>query len=158
VAQVGYLLLLSLEQRFVRHDELVLSEPMRQEIAYIQEHARPGDTVAVVMAGYAYHLPLEVRVLDMVGLNDRHIAHVPPQFPGGLFGRGDVFGKWDVDYVLAQRPDYVQVFGAERAADGTWRSGFTGTTRLLNDPRFAAAYQRATEPAGYGWFVRTAPD
>ncbi len=156
VAQVCYLLLFSLDLRFINNTNLFISDYHRAERRYLAEHVQPGDTVAVVMAGYAYHLPLDVRVVDMVGLNDRHIARVTPQFPGGLFGSGDVFGKWDVDYVLAQRPRYVQGFGARRTSRG-WQTEFTGTTRLLNDPRFAEQYRWVEEPAGYGWFVRV-PD
>jgi hypothetical protein len=42
-----------------------------------------------------------LRVIDMLGLNDRHIAQLP--------ARGFAFGhnKYDADYVLGQRPDLI---------------------------------------------------
>lgn len=154
VGQVGYLLLLSLDQRFVGGGGNPGDPTLHPDLVYLREQAQPGDTVALVFAGFAYFLPLETRVIDMVGLTDAHIARRPAQFPSGLFGRGDVFGKWDVDYVLAQGPDYVQGFGPVRGSDGVWRTKFTGTTLLLNDPRFQREYAPLREPGGTDLFVR----
>ncbi|MFN8445972.1 MAG: hypothetical protein U0175_34595, partial [Caldilineaceae bacterium] len=104
-----------------------------------------------------YRAPLTARIVDMVGLTDKHVAHLPAQFPGGLWGRGDAFGKWDVDYVLAQNPKYVQVRITQTSPDGSWQTNFTGTTQLVNDPRFRQAYQLVTETIDPSIFVlRTA--
>ncbi|WP_426756079.1 hypothetical protein [Myxococcus sp. Y35] len=69
--------------------------------AWILEHTLPTDVIAVPWAGrvpYATGRP----TLDMLGLNDTHIAHLPsPQ-------RGiDV--KMDPEYVLARRPKLIFV-------------------------------------------------
>jgi len=40
-------------------------------------------------------------VVDMLGLNDTHIAHLP----AGFFEAGH--NKYDPDYVLARRPDLI---------------------------------------------------
>jgi len=123
---------------------------------YIEQHLIPGEAVAFVDAGLiASQLPLEVRVIDMVGLNDAHIAHLSPQFPGGLWGRGDAYGKWDVDYVLAQDPQFVHVHLQGKDAAGNWQTNFTGTTLLLNDARFRARYRHVPDAQDLnGLFIR----
>ena len=109
--QCAVLLMASLEQRFVLG---IGAGPMltetRPHVTYLRRNLVPGDTVASGDIGrLAFRLPLEILVLDMFGLTDAHIAHRPIELPSGPFGRGDVFGKWDVDYVLAKSPRYVQV-------------------------------------------------
>lgn len=154
--QVAYLLVGSLEYRFL--DGIgrgtFIPEPIGM-VRYLHQNVGPEDTIAVVEAGrIAYDASLETRVLDMVGLTDAHIAHHPAQFPGGLFGRGDGFGKWDVDYVLEQSPRFVQANVRGQTADGTWLTMFTGTALLLNDPRFRELYKPVTDPGVKGVFVR----
>lgn len=76
-------------------------EPHGPLPAWILENTQPTDSIAVPWAGrvpYATGRP----TLDMLGLNDTHIAHLPsPQ-------RGiDV--KMDPEYVLARRPKLIFV-------------------------------------------------
>jgi len=154
--QTGFSLAASLEQRFV---EGIGNSPLVPDggarVAYLCRYVRPGDTIAVIDAGIiAYRLPLETRVVDMVGLTDVHIAHQPVRLLGGLFGHGDAFGKWDVDYVLAQKPRFVQVNILGKTVEGEWLTNFTGTTLLINDRRFRRAYRLVTEPGVSGVFVR----
>jgi len=136
--------------------------PPNPQARYLQAHVRPGDVVALTDAGHIAHfLPLDTRVVDMVGLTDAHIAHLPVQFPGGLLARGNGFGRWDVGYVLAQEPAWVQVNileGDPRA--GTARTNWTGTDLLLADPCFWEAYVYVVEPGDpevRGLFRRRAP-
>lgn len=154
--QVGYLLGSSAAHRFI---EGVGSGPPVPEdsevVRFLQQNVHPGDTIALTDAGYiAYRLPLEIRVVDMVGLTDEHIAHRPVQLPGGLLGRGDAFGKWDVDYVLAQQPRFVQVNLLSQTPEGEFLTNFTGTTLLVNDPRFREVYRLVSGPGISGIFVR----
>ncbi|MCC6455667.1 MAG: glycosyltransferase family 39 protein [Caldilineaceae bacterium] len=142
--QIAFFLFQSAETLFV--DNILARQPatgFAPTVALLATQTwQPGDSIAVVDAGYLpYNLPLEVRVIDMVGLTDSHIAHLPAQFPGGLFGRGDGFGKWDVAYVLAQNPRFVQAPVLSRGADGSVVTIFTGATRLLNHPDFQARYR-----------------
>lgn len=91
----------------------------------------------------------------MFGLTDAHIAHQKPEFPSGLFGRGDGFGKWDVDYVLAQNPRFIQVHVIAKAADGTFIVTHTSNRLLMNDPRFKARYRQVADtPELQGLFER----
>ncbi len=156
LGQMGFLIGYSLEQRFVYSvggGSLVPGDtPL---VTYLCQQVHPSDTVALIDAGFiAYRLPLETRVVDMVGLTDEHVAHRPVQLPGGLWGRGDAFGKWDVDYVLAQNPRFVQVNIVGETPGGEWLTNFTGTTLLVNDPRFRRVYEWVDEPGVSGLFRR----
>jgi hypothetical protein len=102
---------------------------------------QPGDTIMVVEAGWLpYNVPLTVRVVDMIGLADNHIANQNASFPDGPFGHYNVFGKWDVDYYLAQNARFVSPSYLSTASDGHIQTGFIGATELVNDPRFQALY------------------
>lgn len=159
VGQCAYLLTGALEIRFVQGIGAgSLLEPPGSQITYLMQHVEPKGTIAVVDAGrIAYELPLSVRIVDMVGLTDGHIAHKPAQFPGGLWGRGDAFGKWDVEYVLAQKPQYIQT-NVINVQNGQYETNFTGTTLLLIDPSFGAVYAPVGLPGTAGIFVYQGSD
>ena len=154
LGQLAFLLFTSLEARFLAG----IGAPggatgAAPDIQYVAARLLPGDAVAVDVAGaYAYYLPLETRIIDVNGLADGHIGHVAPQFPGGLWGRGDGFGKWDIDYVLAQQPRFVQLAITGVDAEGAYLATNTGQALLANDPRFRAAY--APVPGFLGLFER----
>ncbi|MBE2221565.1 MAG: hypothetical protein IAF02_08505 [Anaerolineae bacterium] len=144
IGQSLFLLMMSAEQHIVvgegRTTSLVRDN--QNDLAYLLSVVDANDTIAVTDAGiYAYVLPLDVRVVDIVGLTNEHIAHLEPQFPHGLFGHGDAFGKWDVDYILAQNPKLVQVTALSSGDNGEWQTNFTGTEALINDSRFLAGYK-----------------
>jgi arabinofuranosyltransferase len=138
-----YIAAISLSARFIApgipfDHRLSLPYPW---VIYLEEQVHETDTIAVFDAGFvSYRLPLTVRIVDMVGLTDEHIAHRPAHFPSGLWGRGDAWGRWDVDYVLAQNPRFVQMHLHGVDEEGHWRTGFTGTMQLVNDPRFQERY------------------
>lgn len=71
---------------------------------WLAAHARPGDVLAIRAAGiipYYSGLP----TIDILGLNDVHIAH--RKVPGmGSFERKIGHEKEDLPYVLARRPTY----------------------------------------------------
>ncbi|MDW8352615.1 MAG: hypothetical protein RML99_11970, partial [Anaerolineae bacterium] len=119
---------------------------------YIREHLKPGEVVAVTDAGQiSYELPLDVHVLDMFGLTDAHIAHLKPQFPGGILGRGDGFGKWDVDYVLSRSPRFIQV-QIKADEQGNLIATNTSNRLLIGDPRFKARCRMLPYPETFGLF------
>ncbi len=155
--QVGALLFQTLDLRFVQGvgaggEDMAFVGGERM-VAYLRERAAPEDVIAVDVAGLlAYALPLEQRILDLNGLTDAHIAHRPPQFPRGFFGRGDGFGKWDVDYVLAQQPRFVQVSLQFIGEDGTLHTANTGQDLLINDPRFREQYEMVSDDPASGLF------
>lgn len=70
---------------------------------WLKAHARPGDWIAVDAAGIIpYHTDLPA--IDMLGLNDVHIAHLSVTSLGSGYAGHE---KFDPDYVLAQRPVYI---------------------------------------------------
>lgn len=156
LAQAAFLYLGALDARFVHGVGRPVAPQGRTMVDYLRERWRPGDVLAVTDAGgLSYALPLETRVVDMFGLTDAHIAHLEPQFPGGLLGRGDGFGKWDVDYVLAQDPRFIQVHVIAQAPDGTFIVDNTSNRLLVNDPRFKAHYRQVADtPELRGLFER----
>ena len=156
LGQTAYMFGMSLEGHLIHGSagqDVISREAVTED--YLVKRVRAGDTIAVVQAGaIACRLPLSVKIVDIVGLADSHIAHLRPRFPSGLFGRGDGFGKWDVDYVLSQKPLFVQINLTGRTPEGKWTTLFTGTHRLLNDPRFKAKYHLVQEPGVWGLFAR----
>jgi hypothetical protein len=109
-------------------------------VAWLKE-VRPGETIEVVEAGIlAYKSPLRTRVVDMVGLANDTIANLPSRFPGGAFAHYNVFGKWDVNYYLAQNPRFLELMYIGTGATGYVQTAFIGATELANDPRFKARY------------------
>ena len=68
----------------------------------IKEHTRPDDAIAVVSAGILPYYS-ERPAIDMLGLNDRHIAR------NGIFDRSCFIGhqKTDTDYILDRAPKVI---------------------------------------------------
>lgn len=60
--------------------------------------AGPDDTIALIDAGAISYFS-NAHIIDMVGLNDNYIAHLP----------GGFLTKYDNRYVLAQQPTFVQM-------------------------------------------------
>ena len=97
-------------------------------------HARtgPGAVMAMDDAGAGPYYAERANI-DMLGLNDRHIAHLP----------GSYNEKFDVGYVLGRRPDLVVL--ASRVPEPAVESDLrlAGHAALFGDPRFRAAYRLA---------------
>ena len=73
------------------------------ELGRFLREAHPGALLATGAAGkIPYFSRLET--VDMLGLNDRHIAMTPPD------GANPGHNKYDPDYVFARRPDVICTF------------------------------------------------
>jgi arabinofuranosyltransferase len=70
--------------------------------AWLRETFPPDTLVAVNAAGIVPYVSRRP-ALDMLGLNDAHIAHAPIPLGRGAHGHE----KHDVDYVLSRRPDII---------------------------------------------------
>ena len=73
----------------------------------LREHLCPNDQIALLAAGAAAYLNDDHRIIDMLGLNDVHIAHSPPILYKGRWDSGHV--RLDVDYLLARNPEWMQL-------------------------------------------------
>lgn len=133
----------------------------RQRVAaeWLQANAPPGSLVAATPAGsIAWHMRLPL--LDMLGLNDEHIAHVAiPDMGRGRAGHE----KGDGSYVLSRQPRYVllgnvAVFDRPiEEAEIEGRLKFRSEQELWALPEFQRDYQRKTVRVGesgpFQWFT-----
>jgi arabinofuranosyltransferase len=132
---------------------------------FLREHAKPGSWLAVNAAGI---VPFESRLptIDMLGLNDAHIAHRAIRLGRGVIGHE----KHDADYVLSRKPDLI-LLGLPKLAPsmlapqqaGTYYAqtffALPGDRDLLHDPRLARDYEPFYLHVGSGvliGFVRKA--
>jgi hypothetical protein len=98
-----------------------------------------GSLVALNTAGATPYFAPDHRYIDMLGLNDVHIARrridsirVPWQRIPGHY-------KGDGHYVLSREPDYIIVGpGAGTTIDDPW---FLGDHEMRDDPRFHEHYE-----------------
>lgn len=109
---------------------------------WLREHA-PGD--AVIATNTAGSIPYfsRLRTIDMLGLNDAHIARrVMPRMGKSRAGHE----KGDGAYVLSRRPDYIQ-FGS---SNGSRRPAFVSDHEIAKSPLFQRdyTYQMYEMPSG----------
>ena len=108
---------------------------------WIAELTGPSDTIATSLGG---ELPFVVdcTVIDMLGLNDHHIAHY------GVFDpAGPIDSKTDMRYVVARRPDIIEGYvSGTGILNGIPREQLVGARReqmllsMLGDPVFQDDY------------------
>jgi len=72
---------------------------------WLHSIARPGETLAVFGAGAVPYYS-RLYTIDMLGLADLHIAHLPVPLGHSMAGHE----KYDSDYIIARRPTYI-LFG-----------------------------------------------
>jgi arabinofuranosyltransferase len=95
---------------------------------HLAEIAPPGASMAIQDAGavpYYSGLP----TIDIVGLNDAHIAHLP----------GDLYQKTDVPYVLAHKPTYI-VLVSNEAPEKKFVPAKWVDIQFYDNPDFQAQY------------------
>ena len=110
----------------------------------IARNAPPGALVAVNHAG-AIPYYAKVDAIDMTGLSDLHIAHMP----------GGMHGKYDADYVLSRRPHFI-VLNTHHAPlpDAIIPDHWAGETAVYNHPDFKANYIRVPGYWVVNWHYR----
>ena len=93
--------------------------------------ARPDAVIATNTGGTVpYYSGL--KAIDMLGMNDLHIAHRKVPMGAGRAGHE----KSDGDYVFARSPDYIQ-FSTSWGSDRPW---FRGDSELWRNPNFLERY------------------
>lgn len=108
---------------------------------YINQNWAPNSLIAINMAGLIPYETPQMRYLDMLGLNNRHIAHRAMPL-----GTGQYVGhyKGDGAYVLERAPDYI-IQGDGLSANATMQtSPYTSEKELAANPAFAKRYTRKT--------------
>jgi hypothetical protein len=74
---------------------------------YARSHFPAGSVVGINAAGAVPYVAKDLRFIDMLGLNDRHIAH--RDTPHSDLPKAQIPGhrKGDGAYVLSRRPDFI---------------------------------------------------
>jgi len=94
--------------------------------------ARPDAVVATNTAGTIPYYSC-LRTIDMLGMNDLHIAHLPTVMGKGRAGHE----KADGNYVLSRKPDYIQFCSSW----GSYEPFFRGDSEVFASAEFRAHYQ-----------------
>lgn len=99
----------------------------------VGKFAHSEDTIALIDAG-AIPFFTDAHIIDMVGLNDNYIAHLP----------GGFLNKYDNDYVLAQKPTYIHLHLVPYA--NSWApTDFIGSSELYYSAEFHQYYEQMRE-------------
>jgi arabinofuranosyltransferase len=114
----------------------------------------PDHSVALVVAG-AIPYRTGWRTLDMLGLNDRHIARLPLPLGSGRAGHD----KYDVEYVLDQEPEFILLHPfpwREPIPDPEavyFRHRHKVHEKLIASPRFEREYRLRWLPLKIGYLA-----
>lgn len=108
---------------------------------YLIQHSPQSALVAVQNAGTVPYYTGRP-TLDMSGLADRHIARTAP--------KGHLKRRYDSEYVLSRRPDYVEVLTAENLAVEPPRNPDPGIQELLTNQEFLTNYRPVAGFSGPG--------
>lgn len=109
---------------------------------WLKENAKPNAVLATNTAGsISYYSGL--RIIDMLGLNDSHIAHMKMEGMGSRYAGHE---KADGRYVLDKRPDYIQFW----TSLGWEPPVFTSDKQIYEIPEFHELYElkRIDLPSG----------
>ncbi len=108
-----------------------MTRTSRDVATWLRANAGPSDLIAVNHAG-AVPFYSGLPTLDMVGLNDLHIARIT----------GSRHGKWDPDYVLRRRPRFVLLNTRVKPTNGVYTPGYwQGEDALYTHPQFLLRYE-----------------
>jgi hypothetical protein len=100
---------------------------------WLREHA-PADAVVATNTSGSVPYFSGLRAIDMLGMNDEHIAHCQVKTMGeGFVGHE----KGDGAYVLSRKPDFI-IFSS---ANGSRRPAFPSDRELFALPAFHELYQ-----------------
>ena len=112
----------------------------------IEERYPPHTLVAVNHAGALPWVLPDFDFIDMTGLNDGHIARQ----------KGSLHHKYDVDYVLASKPELIVLNTRVRpGTDDIWyhKGYWAGEDALVDNPEFVRDYTPTDLVAGWHWHV-----
>ena len=126
----------------IRHDWYIRNKIKLDQTAvrgrevglWLRIHSRPDTVIATNTAGSIPYFS-RLKTIDMLGLNDLHIAHRPIVVGKGRPGHE----KGDGVYVLSRRPDYIHL----GSSLGSIRPdhGFLGDEEIFAQPLFHQLYE-----------------
>ncbi len=103
---------------------------------YISECWPPDSLIGINASGALPYLLPQYRYIDMLGLNDRHIARRKMPSPQGAVGHN----KGDGEYVLARKPDYLLL--GFPYGDAVTEPEFPGDKEILASPTLLEHYEK----------------
>jgi hypothetical protein len=109
--------------------------------SHIREHFKPGSLIAINPAGALPYYAPNFRYIDMLALNDKHIARLDLSRDQTLINwNKPTIGhlKYDGDYVISRKPDYI-IFGD---AWGDEKPRFLGDIDVAGLAGFTENYRR----------------
>jgi hypothetical protein len=110
---------------------------------YIAQNWKPGALVALHTAGSTPFYSPDMTYIDMLGLNDKHIARRRVETAQTWWQRQPGHSKGDGAYVLSREPDYIIVGPAMGTyIDHPW---FLSDLEMGRNPEFFAKYQLRQE-------------
>ena len=112
------------------------------QLAHLRAVRPPVRLLATLGIGKLGYWGGEFRILDMVGLTDRHIAHSGKVVPGTAIFPGH--SRTDAAYVLARRPDVIEL-----PRKGTRFLALPAFVELWNDPALEQLYHYDANVGGY---------
>ncbi len=98
---------------------------------WLRANAQEDDTVALMDVGLIGYLS-KIRILDITGLTDPHIAAAP----GGFLKK-----EYPLDYLFQRDPTYVVLVSAADYPDQPFGSSFPIDRAIFQDPRFLEQYE-----------------
>ena len=124
------------EEEQHREDNGMWTEYRRAAANWFGENDPDALVASNAVGAFGYYS--EVRIVDMLGLNDEHIARHgtenPEEPPGHQVGDGE--------YVLAREPDYIIPFGMKPGYEiGSTGAYFIGDRQLAGSREFRAEYE-----------------
>ena len=136
LAVVAYNIYEIRHDRFIRYRiEIDQTAARGREVGmWLRLHSRPDAVIATNTAGSIPYFS-RLKTIDMLGLNDLHIAHRPIVVGKGRPGHE----KGDGVYVLSRRPDYIHL----GSSLGSIRPdhGFLGDKEIFAQPLFQQLYE-----------------
>jgi len=139
------------EKNFVLEDRIRVQGNWVTIGRWLKSYAKPNESIAVTAAG-ALPYYSDLYTVDMLGINDVHIAHRKmPEMGKGIAGHE----KYDIDYVLDKKPTYIFHYPFLVKRPVITPSQFItewnpGQKYLFESPRFRTMYEPVSEKiAGY---------
>jgi hypothetical protein len=121
---------------------------------WLREHA-PRDAVIALLAAGAIPYESRLTTIDMLGLNDEHIAHRAIRVGGRTAGHE----KFDAEYVLSKRPDAIILFDSLQPAaaarpqyDQLLFALTPAAAEMVGNPQLWRGYQARGVQIGDHWF------